>query len=107
MTVTLANKPVVIPESVLRKAGVRRGDRLEFKVSGGDIGIKVVRKIARADDEYTPEQRRVIDLRLRKALGEVKQGRTAGPFNTADEMIASLKQQLGKSDAKRIKSRVR
>ena len=43
-----------------------------------------------ADDEYTPAQRRVIDARLAKALAEVKEGRTYGPFNTVEEMAASL-----------------
>jgi len=105
MALTVDNKPIVIPDAVRRKAGLRRGDKVEFKVSGR--AITIVAKAPVADDEYTPQQRRAIDLRLRKALAEVKQGRTAGPFNTADEMIASLKQQLAKSDAKKSKSRVR
>jgi hypothetical protein len=32
----------------------------------------------------------LIDARLTEALVEVKQRQTAGPFNTADGMIASL-----------------
>jgi len=39
MTVTIQDKPIVIPESVRRKAGLRRGDRVEFKVSGRSITI--------------------------------------------------------------------
>ena len=49
-----------------------------------------------ADDEYTPAQRRIIDARLAKSLADVKKGRTVGPFNTADEMIASMQQELKK-----------
>ncbi len=59
---------------------------------------------AGADNEYTPEQRRIIDARLAESEEDFKQGRTFGPFNTADEMIASIKQELGKrTAAKRAK----
>jgi len=44
--------------------------------------------------------RRMIDARLKKALEEVSQGKTAGPFNTADEMISSLKRKLKPSGTK-------
>ena len=52
--------------------------------------INIVPKLPSADDEYTPAQRRVIDAPLRLALAGVKKGRTAGPFDTAAEMVASL-----------------
>ena len=60
-----------------------------------------------ANDEYTPAQRRVIDARLAKATKEIKQGRTYGPFNTADEMIASMESELKKRAAKRNTKRSR
>ncbi len=90
MTVALRNKrPVVVPPAVLRRAGFRTGQELEVRASGGVITI--VPKPPNADDEYTAEQRRVVDARLSKSLADVEKGRTAGPFETADEMIASLK----------------
>ena len=46
-----------------------------------------------ADDEYTPEQRKIIDARLDKA----RKSRYYGPFNTAEEAIAHMKQRLKKS----------
>ena len=49
-----------------------------------------------ADDEYTLAQRRIIDARLAESEEDLKKGRTFGPFNTADEMIASMKRQLKK-----------
>jgi hypothetical protein len=58
-----------------------------------------------ADDEYTPTQRRTMDARLAKGLEDVKQGRTVGPFHTADEMIASMNQELKKRAA--VKQRKR
>jgi bifunctional DNA-binding transcriptional regulator/antitoxin component of YhaV-PrlF toxin-antitoxin module len=39
MTLTLDNKPIVIPDAVRRRAGLRRGDRIKFKVSGRAITI--------------------------------------------------------------------
>ena len=47
-----------------------------------------------ADDEYTPERRRIIDARLAEALADIKASRTFGPFNTAREMIVHMKADL-------------
>jgi bifunctional DNA-binding transcriptional regulator/antitoxin component of YhaV-PrlF toxin-antitoxin module len=108
MTVAIKNDnktPLVVPRAVRRTAGFKCGQELEIKASGGVITI--LPKLPNADDEYTPEQRRLIDARLKEALEEVKQGHTAGPFNTADEMIASLKRELKQSGAKKSKSRPR
>lgn len=103
---------VTIPTAVRRLAGLTKGDLVDFAFQRGRIVMtpKVVidrSTFPTADDEYTPAQRRVIDARLKKALNEVKRGRTAGPFNTADEMIASLKQELKKATRKSAKSAVR
>jgi bifunctional DNA-binding transcriptional regulator/antitoxin component of YhaV-PrlF toxin-antitoxin module len=67
MTVTVKNSAVglVVPPSVRRRTGIKAGDRLEFKVSGGIINI--IPKLPSADDEYTPAQRRVIDAQLKEA----------------------------------------
>src|SRR5216684_3763014 len=106
MTVAVKNKPpVVVPEAALRRAGFKHGQELEVKTSGGVITIRP--KLPAAGDEYTPEQRRIIDARLKKALVEVKRGQTAGPYNTADEMIASLKRELRSSATKKAKPRAR
>ncbi len=54
MTVTLKNKkPVVVPDAGRRKAGLRTGDRIEFKVSGRVINI--VPKPLAADEKYCPK----------------------------------------------------
>ncbi len=76
---------LVVPRSVRRRAGLKSGQKVEFKVSGGVINI--VPKLPVADDEYTPAQRRMIDARLRKA----RKGPYFGPFGSVDEMLASLK----------------
>jgi bifunctional DNA-binding transcriptional regulator/antitoxin component of YhaV-PrlF toxin-antitoxin module len=108
MTVAIKNNnktPLVVPRAVRRRAGFKSGQELEIKASGGVITI--LPKLPTADDEYTPEQRRIIDARLKKSLEEVKRGHTAGPFNTADEMIASLKRELKKGTTKKTKPRSR
>jgi bifunctional DNA-binding transcriptional regulator/antitoxin component of YhaV-PrlF toxin-antitoxin module len=95
MPVEVKNKPpVVVPPAALRRAGFKRGQELEFRAAGGVITI--VRKPPSAEDEYTPEQRRTIDARLAEGLADIKAGRTYGPFDTADEMIAHMKAQVKK-----------
>jgi len=89
----------VVPDVLRRRAGIKAGDRLEFKLSGGIINI--IPELPSADDEYTPEQRRTIDAQLADGLADIKAGRTYGPFNTVDEMIASMKTELRKRAAKR------
>ena len=54
-----------------------------------------MQQLPRADDEYTPEQRRSIDAQL----DEAEKGPFRGPFNTAEEMIADMKSQLKKRAA--------
>jgi len=96
-------KELVVPTSVQRRAGIRTGDRLEFKVSGGVISI--LPKRPRTEDDYTPEQRRNIDARLAKADEDIKHGRVYGPFNTADEMAASIEANIKKLRAVRRKAK--
>jgi AbrB family looped-hinge helix DNA binding protein len=79
---------LVVPKSVRRQAGIKPGDRLEFKVSGGIINI--IPKLPSADDEYTPEQRRVIDAQL----AEAAKGPYYGPFETADAAIRFVHQEI-------------
>ena len=95
---TLKNKPpVVVPDGALKRAGFKRGQELEFRAGGGVITI--VRKPLSADDEYTPEQRRMVDAQLAEGLADIKAGRTHGPFNTVDEMIADMKTRVKKRAA--------
>jgi len=95
MTVTVKDKtPLTVPDQIRRQAGFKQGDQVEFKVSGGVINI--VPKLPSADDEYTPEQRRIVDARLAEGLADIKAGRTFGPFDSADQMIAHMKAQLKK-----------
>jgi bifunctional DNA-binding transcriptional regulator/antitoxin component of YhaV-PrlF toxin-antitoxin module len=95
MTVTVKDKtPLTVPDQVRRRAGFKQGDQVEFKVSGGII--KIVPKLQSADEEYTSEQRRIIDAQLAEGLADIKAGRTLGPFESADQMIVHMKAQLKK-----------
>lgn len=95
MTVALKNKPpVVVPAAALRRAGFKSGQELEVKASGGVITI--VRKLPGAGEEYAPSQRRIIDARLAKADKDIKAGRVYGPFDTAQELAASVEANLKK-----------
>ncbi len=81
---------LVVPLSVRRQAGMKAGDRVEFKVSGSII--TVIPKLPSSDDEYTAARRRVIDARL----DEAAKGPHFGLFDTAAEMIAHMKGELKK-----------
>ena len=102
MTATVKNRiGLTVPPSIQHQAGFKTGDVVEFKVSG--CAITIVPKLPRADDEYTPEQRRSIDAQL----DEAEKGPFRGLFNTAEEMIADMKSQLKKRAALRRTKRSR
>jgi len=105
MTVTVKNKtPLVVPPAVRRRAGLKTGDRLEFKVSGQVITI--LPKSQAADDEYTPAERRAIDRGIALSEKQYAAGKSYGPFKTAEEAIASLNANLRRRRAakKKLKS---
>ena len=57
------------------------------------------------DGEYNPAQRRLINARLAKADKEIKSGGPFGPFDNADDTIASIEPELKKRAAGRKKAR--
>jgi len=105
MTITLkAKAPLVVPPSVQRKARLKAGDQVEFRAAPGKITI-VSKPPATTDDEYTPEQRRIIEAQLAEGLEDIKQGRVSRRFDTVVEMLASLK--AGRKTSPRRKTRSR
>ena len=66
MTLTLDNKPIVIPDAIRRKAGLRRGDRIEFKVSGR--AITIVPKESVGEDYPMETVMRIIDEQKKKPM---------------------------------------
>ena len=84
--VTVKNKyQVVIPQVLRRQVGVNIGDLMEAKIERGKI-------------TFTPKT--LFDKSLANSVAEsiadYKAGRFYGPFDTADEVIASLKSNLKK-----------
>jgi bifunctional DNA-binding transcriptional regulator/antitoxin component of YhaV-PrlF toxin-antitoxin module len=76
---------------VRRQAGIKPGDRLEFKASRGVITI--LTKPNDLEGEYTSSQRRMIDREIAKGLEDVKKGRVHGPF-TASQATGFIKSEL-------------
>lgn len=66
---------VVIPAAVRRQARIEVGDLLEAKAARGKI-------------TFTPKS--VIDRGIEESLEDFRKGRAYGPFDSAEEMIASL-----------------
>ncbi len=100
VTITVKDKVgLVVPPSVRRQAGIKAGDKLEFKASRGMITI--VSQSVSTEDDYTPEQRRTIDKELAKGLADIDRGRVHGPF-TAPEAARFIRAQI-RSRAKKIK----
>ena len=105
MTVTVkAKSGLTVPSEVQRRAGIRPGDRLEFKVSGKVITI--VPKLPSADDEYTPAERGAADAQLAEAWEDVRKGRVSPKFDTVDELLTSLKSR-SKSRSRKKQVRIR
>jgi hypothetical protein len=50
-------------------------------------------------DEYTPEQRRIIDAGIAEGMEDFRKGRSHGPFTT-DEAVNFLKSQMKGSHTK-------
>jgi predicted DNA-binding antitoxin AbrB/MazE fold protein len=62
-------------------------------------------EVAAAGGDYTPAQRRIIDARLAKADEDLRAGRVYGPFDTAEEMAASIEENIGKLRAVKRKAK--
>ncbi len=74
--VSVKNKfQIVIPAKVRKQAGIKVGDLLEAKVERGKL-------------TFVPKA--IIDRGIAESLEDYKKGRVYGPFDTAEEMIASL-----------------
>jgi bifunctional DNA-binding transcriptional regulator/antitoxin component of YhaV-PrlF toxin-antitoxin module len=91
MTVTVKTKTstITLPAAVRQQAGFKVGQVLEFKATGGVVTISP--QVPNADDEYTPQQRRIIDAQLAEGLEDIRKGRVSPKFDTVDEMLASMK----------------
>ena len=107
MTVAVKNDnktPLVVPRAIRRKAGFKSGQELEMKAAGGVITI--LPKLPSAADEYTTDQRRIIDARLAAGDEDIRAGRVHGPF-TAKQASAFIERLSKKRATLRTKRRRR
>jgi AbrB family looped-hinge helix DNA binding protein len=93
---------MTLPTGVRTAVGLADGDLVDVRVSGRRVIITPTLVIDRstfptADDDYTPEQRRLIDARLDKA----EKARRHGPFKSAEDAVAQMKAELKKRAAAR------
>jgi len=101
---------MTLPVKLRSLAGISEGDLVEAAFQLGKIVITPKPAIDRskfptADEEYTPAQRRIIDARLAKSDEDIKHGRVYGPFNTAEEMAASIEDNIKKRRIAKKKSK--
>jgi hypothetical protein len=54
-----------------------------------------------ADDDYTPEQRRLIDALLAESDDDIKCGRVYGPFETHGRFMTSLRREAARHRRKK------
>jgi bifunctional DNA-binding transcriptional regulator/antitoxin component of YhaV-PrlF toxin-antitoxin module len=76
---------VTLPTVIRKQAGLSVGDVLKASFEKGNIVL-------------TPQT--LIDRRIAEGLEDIKQGRVYGPFNSPEEMITSLKQNIAKRKKK-------
>ncbi len=76
-----ANHQVTLPAAIIEEVGLKSGDLLEARIEQGKITL-------------TPKS--IIDQRIAESFADFKAGRSYGPFDTADELIASLENNLKK-----------
>jgi AbrB family looped-hinge helix DNA binding protein len=76
------NGQVTLPPSLRQRAKLKAGDLLEAKLEKGRITL-------------TPAN--LLDRHLAESQEQIKEGQFYGPFDTAEEMIATLHRQTRKS----------
>jgi len=79
---------VTLPTDIRRKAGLAVGDLLEAKIEGKKITL-------------TPKS--IVDRGLAESLENFKKGRYYGPFDSAEDMIRSLRQRPKRKSKRALK----
>jgi len=77
-----ASRQVVIPKKIHDQLKLEPGDYLDVELQAG----KVV---------FTPKT--LVDKRIEEGLEDIRKGRVHGPFDTAQDMVRSLRGQAKKA----------
>lgn len=101
---------VTIPTRLRLRAGLEDGDLVDASLHHGKIILtpQVLNdhnKFPTTDGDYTPEQRRILDARLAESAQDLRQGRTYGPFESADATIKFLRKEIRARKRNRDKKR--
>jgi bifunctional DNA-binding transcriptional regulator/antitoxin component of YhaV-PrlF toxin-antitoxin module len=80
---------VTIPSRLRAEIGIAGRGLLKASARRGSILLTPVVTSA----EYTPRQRRAIDARLALSEEDIRSGRTYGPFDSVQQMVASMKRE--------------
>jgi bifunctional DNA-binding transcriptional regulator/antitoxin component of YhaV-PrlF toxin-antitoxin module len=98
-------REVAIPREIFEALKLREGDLVAFAKQGNGFLVKPKRVADR--DEHTLAERRAIDRGIAQSEKEYRQGKNAGPFNTAQDFLADLHRESAKLDAKKRKRSVK
>ncbi len=80
------SRQVVIPKKIHDQLKLEPGDYLDVELQAG----KVV---------FTPKT--LVDKRIEEGLEDIRKGRVHGPFDTAQDMVRSLRSQAKKAPSSR------
>jgi len=94
---------MTLPTGVRAAMGLADGDLVDVRISGRRI--IVTPKSSHADDDDSPEQRRLVEAQLAEGLEDIRKGRVSKKFDTVDEMLVSLKSDLKTAPRRQIKPR--
>jgi bifunctional DNA-binding transcriptional regulator/antitoxin component of YhaV-PrlF toxin-antitoxin module len=100
LTVTLKTKTeITVPKNILRKAGIKAGDRVEFSVSGRVINITPKLSPGELQDE-----REIGDPKVRKHIRNSMADYLAGRSRPAKDFLSELRAEAPKPRKKRSRS---
>ena|ERR1700722_10631038 len=87
MTVTLKpNAEITVPRSILRKAGIKPGDRVEFSVSGRVINI-----VPKLSADALQDEEEIRDPKIREHIRKSNADYLAGRSRPAHEFLSELR----------------
>lgn len=70
---------ITLPAAMREKLGFRVGDYLKITLENGSVTL-------------TPQT--LVDSRIAESIADYKTGKSHGPFNSANELVASLKKNI-------------
>ncbi len=88
---------ITIPSGLRAQLKLADGDLVEARIRSASIVLTpkaVVDRSRVRSEEHSPARRQAIDARLEESTEDIKRERVYGPFESAEEMIASMRRQL-------------